>query len=304
MSLKLIFMGTPEFAVPALEALHAAGHEILRVYSQPPRAAGRGLELRKSAVQMKAESLGLDVHHPATLKDEAQAFAALQADAAIVVAYGLLLPQSILEGVKHGCFNLHPSLLPRWRGAAPLQRAIMAGDAETGVAVMRMEAGLDTGPICMEKKYALSDAITAEELHDALSHEGAGMMVEAMARLEAGSLVCTPQSEAGITYAAKISKAEAKIDFTRPARAVLRHIHGLSPFPGAWTQIHGHRVKILKAELAEKSGNPAHVQDDDLAIACGEQSIRPLLLQREGKQATPRDAFLRGLVVAPGTELT
>ena len=304
MSLKLIFMGTPAFAVPVLEALHKAGHSIASVYSQPPRESGRGLELRKSPVQMKAEELGLEVRHPESLKDEAQSFAALKADAAIVVAYGLLLPQPILEGVKHGCFNLHPSLLPRWRGAAPLQRAIMAGDAETGVAVMRMEAGLDTGPVCMEKKYPLSDAITAQELHDALSREGAGMMVEAMARLEAGSLACTAQSETGITYAAKISKVEAKIDFTKPARAVLRHIHGLSPFPGAWTQIHGHRVKILKAELANASGTPASVLDDDLTIACGDHAIRPLLLQREGKQATPRDAFLRGLAVAPGTELT
>jgi methionyl-tRNA formyltransferase len=304
LSLKLIFMGTPAFAVPVLDALHKAGHSIASVYSQPPRESGRGLERRKSPVQMKAEELGLEVRHPESLRDEAQSFAALKADAAIVVAYGLLLPKPILEGVKHGCFNLHPSLLPRWRGAAPLQRAIMAGDAETGVAVMRMEAGLDTGPICMEKKYALSDAITAQELHDALSREGAGMMLEAMARLQAGSLVCTAQSETGITYAAKISKVEAKIDFTKPARAVLRHIHGLSPFPGAWTQIHGHRVKILKAELANASGTLAHVLDEDLTIACADHAIRPLLLQREGKQATPRDAFLRGLAVTPGTELT
>ena len=253
MSLKLIFMGTPAFAVPVLEALHKAGHSIARVYSQPPRESGRGMELRKSPVQMKAEELGLEVLHPATLKEQAQSFAALQADGAIVVAYGLLLPQSILEGVKYGCFNLHPSLLPRWRGAAPLQRAIM---------------------------------------------------VAAMTRLQAGSLTCTPQNDAGITYAEKITKAEAKIDFTKPARAVLRHIHGLSPFPGAWTLIHGHRVKILKAELAENSGAPAHVLDDDLTIACGHHAIRPLLVQREGKQATPRDAFLRGLAVAAGTELT
>ena len=304
MSLKLIFMGTPAFAVPVLEALHKAGHSIARVYSQPPRESGRGMELRKSPVQMKAEELGLEVLHPATLKEQAQSFAALQADGAIVVAYGLLLPQSILEGVKYGCFNLHPSLLPRWRGAAPLQRAIMAGDAQTGIAVMRMQAGLDTGPICMEQTYPLSDAITAQELHDALSREGAAMMVQAMTRLQAGSLTCTPQNDAGITYAEKITKAEAKIDFTKPARAVLRHIHGLSPFPGAWTLIHGHRVKILKAELAENSGAPAHVLDDDLTIACGHHAIRPLLVQREGKQATPRDAFLRGLAVAAGTELT
>ncbi|MDP4824193.1 MAG: methionyl-tRNA formyltransferase, partial [Aestuariivirgaceae bacterium] len=265
---------------------------------------GRGLELRKSAVQMKAETLGLEVRHPATLKDEGAAFAALQADAAIVVAYGLLLPAPILEGVKHGCFNLHPSLLPRWRGAAPLQRAIMGGDAQTGVAVMRMEAGLDTGPICLEEKFPLHDSITAAELHDQLAVEGARLMVEAMAKLEAGTLDCHPQSETGITYAAKISKAEAKIDFTKPAPEVLRHIHGLSPFPGAWTNILGHRVKILKAERAEHSGTPARTVDDDLTITCGEGAIRPLRLQREGKQAAPRDAFLRGLAVAAGTDLT
>ncbi len=304
MSLKLIFMGAPAFAVPVLEMLHGAGHQIARVYTQPPRAAGRGMELRKSAVQVKAESLGLEVRHPATLKEEAEDFAALKADAAIVVAYGLLLPPPILSGVKHGCFNLHPSLLPRWRGAAPLQRAIMGGDTETGVAVMRMETGLDTGPICLEQKFPLDDSITAAELHDRLSVDGAKLMVQAMAKLESGTLTCTPQSGSGITYAAKISKAEAKIDFTKPAREVLRHIHGLSPFPGAWTNIHGHRVKIMKAELVSATGAPAHVLDDDLTIACGEGAIRPLLLQREGKQAAPRDDFLRGLAVAPGTELT
>lgn len=305
MSLRLIYMGTPAFAVPTLEALHLAGHEIVAAYSQPPRAAGRGLEMRKSPVQQKAETLGLEVRTPENFRNAADvdAFAQLKADAAIVVAYGLLLPPSILEAVRHGCFNLHPSLLPRWRGAAPLQRAIMGGDAQTGVAVMRMEEGLDTGSICIKEVRALSDMTTAGELHDDLAARGSVLMVEAMRRLEAGLLVCRAQAETGVTYATKISKAESRIDFSKPARQVLRHIHGLSPFPGSWTQILGHRVKILKAELAHGGGEPGVVVDDDLAIACGESAIRPLLLQREGKQPMERSAFLRGLAVPRGTGL-
>lgn len=303
MSLRLIFMGSPAFAVPTLRALAAAGHEIAAVYCQPPRAAGRGMDLRKTDVQLAAEAMGLPVRHPLSLKpeDEAESFAALQADAAVVVAYGLLLPPAILSGTRLGAFNLHPSLLPRWRGAAPLQRAIMAGDAETGVAVMRMEAGLDTGPICLEERFALDDSITAAELHDRLAERGAALMVAAMAKLP--DLACRPQAETGVEYAAKISKAEARVDFTRPARAVLRHVHGLSPFPGGWCLMAGQRVKILKAELAPGEGKPGTLLDDDLAIACGQGAIRPLLLQREGKQAMARDVFLRGLGLPRGAEL-
>ena len=305
MSLKLIFMGTPEFAVPSLHALHQQGHEIKAVYCQPPRAAGRGMALRKSAVQLAAENLGLPVKTPDSLKGEAeqQEFAALNADAAIVVAYGLLLPKPILEGVAQGCFNLHPSLLPRWRGAAPLQRAIMAGDDETGIAVMHMQEGLDTGPICLEERIELDDHITASQLHDDLANHGAQLMCHAMDLLEKDALTCRDQAETGIIYAAKISKEEARIDFSKPARAVLRHIHGLSPFPGAYVEMAGQRVKILKAELAEGQAAAGEVLDDDLCIACGQGAIRPLILQRQGKQAMPRSEFLRGLSLAKATRL-
>ena len=305
MSLRLIFMGSPAFAVPALEALHQAGHAIAAVYCQPPRAAGRGMALRKGPVHERAEALGLEVRTPLSLKSEAdqQAFCALQADAAVVVAYGLLLPRPILQGVRLGCFNLHPSLLPRWRGAAPLQRAIMAGDTQTGIAVMRMEEGLDTGPICLEEKFPLDDAITAAELHDALARRGAALMVEALGSLQQGGLQCRPQASEGVAYAPKISKDEARIDFARPGREVLRHIHGLSPFPGAWMEMMGARVKILKAEPAAGQGAPGTVLDSDLAIACGQGAVRPLLLQREGKQAMARADFLRGNPIAKGAQL-
>lgn len=298
-------MGSPAFALPALEALHAAGHEIAAVYCQPPRAAGRGMALKKGPVHERAEALGLEVRTPLSLKsdEEQRAFAGLKADAAVVVAYGLLLPKPILEAVPHGCFNLHPSLLPRWRGAAPLQRAIMAGDTQTGIAVMRMEEGLDTGPICREETFPLNDKITAAELHDALAARGAALMVEALGSLQQNGLQCRPQSSEGIVYAPKISKAEAKIDFTKPARAVLRHIHALSPFPGAWVEMAGARVKILQAEPAQGEGKPGSVLDADLAIACGQGAIRPILLQREGKQAMARAEFLRGNPVARGIEL-
>lgn len=305
MSLRLIFMGSPAFALPALEALHAAGHEIAAVYCQPPRAAGRGMALKKGPVHERAEALGLEVRTPLSLKsdEEQRAFAGLKADVAVVVAYGLLLPKPILEAVPHGCFNLHPSLLPRWRGAAPLQRAIMAGDTQTGIAVMRMEEGLDTGPICREETFPLNDKITAAELHDALAARGAALMVEALDSLQQKGLQCRPQSSEGIVYAPKISKAEAKIDFTKPARTVLRHIHALSPFPGAWVEMAGARVKILQAEPAQGQGKPGSVLDADLAIACGQGAIRPILLQREGKQAMARAEFLRGNPVARGIEL-
>ena len=305
MSLKLIFMGTPDFAVPTLRALNAQGHDIKAVYCQPPRAAGRGMALRKSAVQQEAESLGLEVRTPTSLKDpQAQKdFADLKADAAIVVAYGLLLPKPVLEAVPLGCYNLHPSLLPRWRGAAPLQRAIMAGDQETAVAIMRMQEGLDTGPICREEKFPLDDHITASMLHDALAEKGAKLMCEGLDQLEKGTLRCVDQALDGVTYAEKISKQEALIDFTKKATQVLRHIHGLSPFPGAFVEVDGQRIKILTAEFAQSQGEPGTILDDDLAIACGQGAIRPLFLQRRGKQAMGRAEFLRGLHWPKGMRL-
>ncbi len=305
MTLRLIYMGTPAFALPTLKALHAAGHDIAAVYSQPPRPAGRGMALQKSPVHQLAESLGLPVRTPASFKAESdrEDFANLKADAAIVVAYGLLLPKAILQAVPEGCFNLHPSLLPRWRGAAPLQRAIMAGDAQTGIAVMRMEEGLDTGPICLAENFPLTDTTTAAQLHDWLADKGADLMVEAMAKLEANSLKAQPQAEQGITYAAKITKAEARINFDRPAHEVLRHIHGLSPFPGAWTQMGQARVKILQAESVPLSGPAGSVLDDDLTLACASGAIRPIILQREGKAPMARADFLRGHPVPKGTHL-
>ena len=309
MSLRLVFMGTPEFARPVLASLIEAGHTIAAVYSQPARQAGRGMAARPTAVARLARDKGLDVLTPASLKapEEAARFAALKADAAVVAAYGLILPGPVLAAPRLGCFNLHASLLPRWRGAAPIQRAIMAGDGETGVAVMRVEEGLDTGPVCLVERMPIAPGMTAGELHDTLSRRGAGLMVEAMARLEAGTLVCRPQSSDGITYAAKIDKAEAHIDFSRPAAAVLNHIHALSPTPGAWTLLfldgRELRVKILTAEPAEGNGRPGEVLDRRLAIACGEGAIRPVIVQREGKGQMDLGQFLRGARLEPGTLL-
>jgi methionyl-tRNA formyltransferase len=308
MSLRLIFMGTPEFAMPTLRALAERGHEIVAVYTRAAKPAGRGMKLQPTPVEQEARRLGISVLTPTTLKtpEAQQEFKAHRADAAVVVAYGMILPQTILDTPELGCFNLHASLLPRWRGAAPINRAIMAGDAESGVMVMKMDAGLDTGDVAMAERIAVTDAMTAADLHDALAPLGAGLTARAMGALERGDLRLTPQSEVGVTYAAKIDKAEARIYWAKPARAVLRHIHGLSPFPGAWCEmpIEGEtRVKILRCELAASSGVPGELLDDRLTIACKEGAIRILELQRAGKQPMKADDFLRGTPLKPPARL-
>ena len=299
--------------MPVLTALVGHGHEIVAVYTQPPRPAGRGMAEKKSPVHETAEGFGIPVFTPKSLKGEEEqaAFAAHEADAAVVVAYGLILPQAILDAVPLGCWNGHASLLPRWRGAAPIQRAIMAGDEETGVMVMRMEAGLDTGPVAMAEKVAIGPDTTAAELHDVLSATCADLMVRAMGALERGLLETTPQAESGVTYAEKIDKAEARIDWSRPAREVHNHIRGLSPFPGAWTEIGlgaqnvkgPVRVKVLRSVLAQGSGAPGTVLDDGLTIACGEGAVRLVRVQRAGKGVQETDEFLRGNRVEAGAKL-
>ena len=293
--MRIVFMGTPEFSVPALDALHAA-HEIVCVYTQPPRPAGRGHRERPSPVQARAEALGLPVRHPASLKGpEAQAeFASLKADVAVVVAYGLILPQAVLDAPARGCLNIHASLLPRWRGAAPIQRAIMAGDAETGVSIMRMEAGLDTGPVLLCEKTPIGAEETAADLHDRLAAMGAAAVVAALARPD--RLAPVPQPEAGVTYAAKIDKAEARVDWARPAVLVDRQIRGLSPFPGAWTEIGGERVKLLRSRLAEGRGAPGEVLSG-FTIACGSGAVEVTLAQREGKRPMPAAEILKGMAL-------
>ena len=309
MTLRLVFMGTPDFAVPTLRALLDAGHEIAAVYTQPPRAAGRGMNARKSPVQTAAEAAGLPVLHPESLKskDEAARFSGLTADAAIVVAYGLLLPKSILAAPKHGCFNLHASLLPRWRGAAPIQRAIMAGDSETGVVVMRMNEGLDTGDICMERRVPISGETTGGALHDQIATLGAGLMVDAMQAQEAGRLDCKPQADAGATYADKISASDTRIDWSRPAAFVHAQIRAFSPHPGAWfeAEINGkrERIKVLGASLAEVYGTPGTLLDDKLTVACDDGAVRLTQVQRAGKRPVPAEEFLRGAKLGVGQEL-
>ncbi len=309
MPLRLIFMGTPDFAVPTLLELVAHGHEIAAVYTRTAKPAGRGMKLQPTPVEVQASRLGIPVATPATLKtpEALEAFRALGAEAAVVVAYGMILPQAILDTPKLGCFNLHASLLPRWRGAAPINRAIMAGDAETGVMVMKMDAGLDTGDVAMAERKAISDAMTAADLHDALAPLGADLMVRAMGALERGRLQLTRQCEDGVTYAAKIEKAEARIDWNKPARAVLRHIHGLSPFPGAWCElaIEGEqvRVKVLRCETAQGSGAAGDVLDDHLTIACRDGALRILELQRAGKAPMKAKDFLRGTPLKPPMRL-
>jgi methionyl-tRNA formyltransferase len=305
----LIFMGTPEFAVPTLLELVAHGHEIAAVYTRAAKPAGRGMKLQPTPVEQEARRLGIPVLTPGTLKTpEALAeFRAHDADAAVVVAYGMILPQAILDAPKDGCFNLHASLLPRWRGAAPINRAIMAGDTETGVMVMKMDAGLDTGDVAMAERLAITDTMTAADLHDALAPLGSDLMARAMGGLERGRLQLTKQSDAGVTYAAKIDKAEARIDWNKPARAVLRHIHGLSPFPGAWCEmgIEGQpaRVKILRCEMADGSGVSGEVLDDHLTVACQQGALRILELQRAGKQPMKAQDFLRGTPLKPPLRL-
>jgi methionyl-tRNA formyltransferase len=309
MPLRLIFMGTPEFAVPTLRALAEQGHQIVAVYTRAAKRSGRGMKLQPTPVEQEARGLAIPVLTPATLKtpEAQQEFRAHDADAAVVVAYGMILPQAILDAPKLSCFNLHASLLPRWRGAAPINRAIMSGDTESGVMAMKMDIGLDTGDVSMTERTVISDAMTAADLHDVLAPLGADLMVRAMDALERGELQLAKQSEAGVTYAAKIEKAETRIDWNKAARAVLRHIHGLSPFPGAWCEmpIEGQtRVKILRCELAEGSGVPGELLDDRLTIACGEAAIRVLELQRAGKQPMKAEEFLRGTPLKPPARLS
>ena len=312
MSLRIVFMGTPEFSVPTLMEIVGQGHDVVACYTQPPRKAGRGMEERKSAVHQAAETLGIPVRCPPSLKsaEEQAALAELAPDAAVVVAYGLLLPQAVLDIPVHGCLNLHASLLPRWRGAAPINRAIMAGDAETGVEVMRMEAGLDTGPVYMAEKLAIGPEMTAGELHDRLSVLGADLMVRALAALPRGALVPTRQAEEGVTYARKIDKAETRIDWTRPAREVHDHVRGLSPFPGAWCEMEiagrSERVKVLRSSLEEgATGEPGTLlaAGDELLVACGSGALRLVQLQRAGKKPMPAAEFQRGAQLGAGLRL-
>ncbi|MEO8300619.1 MAG: methionyl-tRNA formyltransferase [Rhizomicrobium sp.] len=304
MALRLAFMGTPDFAVPTLAELIAQGHEIVCVYSQPPRPKGRGMALEPGPVHTFAQSAKLPVRTPLSLKDadEQAAFAALDLDVAIVVAYGLLLPKAILEAPQLGCFNLHGSLLPRWRGAAPIQRAVMAGDAETGVMVMRMNEGLDTGPVLMAERVAVGRK-TSGDLTAELSRLGADLMVRALGALERGAVTPRPQAEDGITYARKISKEEARIDWSKSASEIDCHIRGLSPFPGAWTEVNGERLKILYAEPANGSGNPGVLLDDALTVACGDGALRLQKVQRAGKSAMSAAELLKGFALPRGTQL-
>jgi methionyl-tRNA formyltransferase len=310
MPLRLIFMGTPDFAVPTLVEIAGRGHEVVAVYTRAAKPAGRGMEPKPTPVEREARRLGLPVLTPTTLRTpEAQAaFKAHGADAAVVVAYGLILPKPVLDAVPLGCFNLHASLLPRWRGAAPINRAIMAGDRVTGVMVMRMEEGLDTGPVAMAERVPIAPDTTAGQIHDALARLGADLMVRALSALERSSLTLMPQSAAGVTYAAKLTNDETRIDWSRPAQVVHDHIRGLSPFPGAWCElvIDGKptRLKALRTTLAAGSALPGTLVDEALTVACGDGAVRILELQRAGRQAMKAEDFLRGQPLPRGTRLT
>ncbi len=301
--MRLIFMGTPDFAVPALDALVSAGHEVAAVLTRAPRPAGRGQKPRPSPVAARAEALGLAIRTPRSLRDEDEqaALAAVGAEAAVVVAYGLILPQAALDIPSRGCLNIHASLLPRWRGAAPIQRAILAGDAETGVSIMAMEAGLDTGPVYAREVVPIGPEDTGGDLHDRLAALGARMIVETLAGLD--RLAPAPQPAQGVTYAAKIDKAEAHIDWTRPAAEVDRLIRGLSPFPGAWCETGGERVKLLRSRIAEGEGAPGTTLDDRLTVACGEGAVRILALQRAGRAPVLAADLLRGFPIRAGDRL-
>lgn len=307
--MRLAFMGTPAFSVPPLGELIAAGHEIVEVYTRAPQPSGRGRKLRKSPVHEFADGFGLEVRTPKSFRDEQERshFAALDLDAAVVVAYGLILPQAVLDATRYGCFNLHASLLPRWRGAAPIQRAIMAGDRVTGIQVMRMEAGLDTGPVLLSETVEITEGDTAATLHDRLAQAGASLLPRALAALERGAAVATPQAEEGVIYAEKISPAEARIDWREDAAVIDLKIRGLSPYPGAWFEApsrEGHqRVKALLSRRADGIGAPGTVlqaDDDRLVVACGDRAVELLRLQRAGKEAQDAGAFLRGFPLAPG----
>ncbi|MBT3790759.1 MAG: methionyl-tRNA formyltransferase [Alphaproteobacteria bacterium] len=304
--MKLVFMGTPDFSVSTLAALIEAGHEVACVYSQPPRPAGRGKADRPSPVQKFAEEKGIEVRCPVSLKDpvEQQLFSDIEADAAIVVAYGLILPIAILDAPAHGCFNVHASLLPRWRGAAPIQRAIMAGDAETGVCIMQMDVGLDTGDVVLSDRMKIDGQSTAGSLQDDLAVIGAKLMTKALSQLEAGSLTATKQPDEGVTYASKIDKAEARIDWTRPAPELDCHIRGLAPFPGAWFLCEGERIKILGCTPVENGGIAGKVLEAPLTVACGKGALQLDLVQRGGRKAMSSADLLRGFPVPVGAELT
>lgn len=310
MALNIVFMGTPHFAVPTLNALHNDGHTIAAVYTQPPRPAGRrGLELTRSPVHQRAAALGIEVRTPQSLKgsEEHDALAALNADAAVVVAYGMLLPQSILSTPRLGCFNGHASLLPRWRGAAPIQRAIMAGDAETGVMIMKMDAGLDTGPVALTQRVDIGPDMTAGELHDVLAMTCARTMMRAMSDLEHGRMVLVPQRETGVSYARKIDKGETRIDWSRPAQQVHNHIRGLSPVPGAWCETESgsmrERLKVLNSTLAPGNGPPGMLADDDLTVCCGQGAVRLKRVQKAGGKPVSAADFLRGTALGAGARL-
>ncbi|MDP9807520.1 methionyl-tRNA formyltransferase [Rhizobium tibeticum] len=310
MSLRIIFMGTPEFSVPTLRQLVDAGHTILAVYTQPPRPGGRrGLDLQKSPVQQAAELLGIPVFTPVNFKDpeERERFRAHDADVAVVVAYGLLLPEAVLTGTRYGCYNGHASLLPRWRGAAPIQRAIMAGDEKTGMMVMKMDKGLDTGPVALTSEVEIGANMTAGELHDKLMHLGAKAMAEAMVKLEMGDLPLTPQPSEGVRYAAKIDKGETRIDFSKGFAEVHNHIRSLAPFPGAWFEVaiggKPERVKVLASELAQGSGSAGELLTDDLVVACETGAVRLTKLQKAGGKPLLAADFLRGTPLASGTRL-
>ena len=310
MSLRVVFMGTPDFAVPTLSEIIGQGHEVVAVYTRAPKPAGRGMAEQKTPVHRLADGFGIPVFTPRTLRDAAaQAdFASLGADVAVVVAYGLILPKPVLDAPPLGCLNLHGSLLPRWRGAAPIQRAIMAGDAETGVMVMKMDEGLDTGPVAMVEKIAIGPDMTAQDLHDRMAVLGADLMVRALAALDRGSLGFAPQREEGVTYAAKIDKAEARIDWTRPASEIHDKVRGLSPFPGAWFEADlgkgPERVKVLRTALAAGAGTPGTLLSDDLAVACGTGALRLVEVQRAGARAMTAADFLNGAKVGPGAVFT
>jgi len=304
--MRLIFMGTPDFAVPTLVELAARGHDTVAVYTRAPKPGGRGLDLQPTPVEREARRLALPVHTPKTLKDEKaqQEQRALDADAAVIVAYGLILPKPVLEAPRLGCFNVHPPLLPRWRGAAPINRAIMAGDAESGVTIMKMDEGLDTGAMAMAERMPIGADMTAGELHDALSRLGADLMPRVLAAAERGSLQLTPQPLTGVTYAEKIANTETRIDWSKPLKKVHDHIRGLSPFPGAWLDLGGVRVKVLRSTKGTGSGASGTTLDDRLTIACADGAVRLTQVQRSGKQPMAAEEFLRGTPVKAGTRVS
>lgn len=302
--MKVIFMGSPEFSLPALDAILAAGHEVVAVYCQPPRASGRGKKERPTPVQARAEELGLPVRHPKSLRTaEAQAeFASFDADVAVVVAYGLILPKEILDTPAYGCINIHASLLPRWRGAAPIHRAIMAGDEQTGVCIMQMDDGLDTGPVLLRRKVPITAGDTTQSLHNTLAYVGGELIAKALENI--GEIAPKPQPSGGITYAEKIDKSESRIDWTRPGTEIDRKIRGLSPFPGAWCELDGLRVKLLLSTLASGSGSPGEVIDTPAYVACGQGAVELKRLQKAGGKAQDADDFIKGTPLPLGTRLT